>query len=242
MSTPTSLAEKPSKSVPPLAVAGGLAALVALSVLAIVIGLRGDDALTDSPIRGSGVPAVEERQVPAFTAVDLQGANDVTVRVGEAQSVTVAADDNLVGVVTTDVRDGVLVIASTTDEFSTVSPMSVDLTVPDLSEIALSGSGKIAVRDIRRDELVVSLAGDGSIDAVGAVTRLRASLTGTGNLDLDALTADQVEATLSGTGEIRVHATESLDGEVSGVGRIEYGGNPPNVTRTVDGVGAVTGS
>ena len=43
---------------------------------------------------------------------------------------------------------------------------------------------------------------------------------------------------MSGTGRIAVHATESLDASVPGTGSIVYTGNPPQVRKSVNGVGS----
>jgi hypothetical protein len=56
------------------------------------------------------------------------------------------------------------------------------------------------------------------------------------------LAAGTVHAVLSGSGNIFVTATRSLDASVSGSGTINYAGNPPNVTKSVTGSGAITGS
>ena len=52
----------------------------------------------------AGVAAVETRGVPAFTAVDLAGTNQLSVRVGREQRVVVTADDNLIDRITTKAR------------------------------------------------------------------------------------------------------------------------------------------
>src|SRR5689334_6787286 len=91
----------------------------ALSVtLAVLLGGDHGDGLTGSgTVRGSGVATSETRTLAPFTAVDLAGSNNVTVKVGAPQSVVVHADDNLVGHVRTTVRSGTLVI-ETTGSFS----------------------------------------------------------------------------------------------------------------------------
>jgi hypothetical protein len=49
-----------------------------------------------------------------------------------------------------------------------------------------------------------------------------------------------VHAVVSGSGLIQVTATTSLDAAVPGSGTIIYSGNPPQVTTSVTGSGAVT--
>jgi hypothetical protein len=66
--------------------------------------------------------------------------DNVTVAVGGRQSVVVHADSNLLRDVTTRVVAGTLVVG-TTGSFSTRSPMSVEVSVPSLASLTLSGSG-----------------------------------------------------------------------------------------------------
>lgn len=190
---------------------------VFLAIAGLVLLLHG--ATRDTSHDGSGVAATSVRDVPAFTGVELTGANSVTIRVGGSRRVVVRGDDNLLPLVTTSVADGRLVIGAKRG-FTTVSPMRVDVTVPTLDTITLAGSG--------------------TIRAGGSTPRLTATLAGTGELKLAALTAADVQAVLVGVGQIDVTATKSLDAILAGVGTILYGGNPADVTKTVEGTGTVT--
>ena len=76
----------------------------------------------------------------------------MTVRVGGKQSVVVHGDDNLLSRITTRVRAGSLVIGNTSGSFTTKAPMSVDVTVPSLDALALSGSGVFVVTRPRHAE------------------------------------------------------------------------------------------
>jgi hypothetical protein len=187
--------------------------------VAVLGGYHGSTATSPGTVRGSGVPAVQTRTVPPFTGVELAGSNNVIVTVGGTQSVVVHADENLLGHVTTVVRDGTLVIGNK-GSFSTKSPMHVDVTVPTLVRAVLTGSGNVV--------------------ATGTAPRLRASLPGSGNLQLGGLAVRDVIASVSGSGRIVVQATRSLHASVSGTGAIFYRGKPTVVTTSVTGNGTVT--
>jgi len=106
---------------------------------------------------GSGVPATQARDVGAFHGIDLAGSNNVVIRVGEKQSVVVKADDNLLDRVTTEVQSGKLVIANAPGSFTTNSPMSVEVGVPSLDTLTLSGSGNIVVTGVEAKSFDVNL-------------------------------------------------------------------------------------
>ncbi len=215
-------------------------ALVAVLVLAgVVVALLARGGSPGSGVQGSGVAATQSRVLATFSSVDLAGSNNVTVAVGGRQSVVVHADSNLMRYVTTRVVAGTLVIG-TTGSFTTRSPMSVEVSVPSLAAVTLSGSGKISVNGINAPRLTVTLPGSGALYAGGSVTQLNVTLSGSGLAQLNSLVARDVHAVVAGSGLIRVTATASLNAAVTGSGAIIYSGSP-QVTSSVTGSGTVTG-
>lgn len=189
--------------------------------------------------QGSGVAAAQTRTVSAFRSVELAGTNNVTILVGGKQRVVVRGDDNLLRHVTTKVLDGRLVVG-TRGSFTTASPMSVEVGVPALAALTLSGSGTVTADNIRAQSLAVRLTGSGLLRAGGTANRLEVSLGGSGDAQLEQLVAGDVHAVLSGSGRIVVHATSKLDASVLGTGTILYSGNPAKVTTNISGQGAIT--
>ena len=203
----------------------------------------GGSSSSSSPAtEGSGVPATQARDVAAFDSVELAGSNNVVIRVGEKQSVLVKADDNLLDRVTTDVQSGKLVIANTPGSLTTKSPMSVEVDVPTLDALTLTGSGNIVVNGIEAESLEVTLPGSGTLTGSGSATRLDVTVSGSGTVQFTRLVANDVRAVVSGSGSIFVTATKTVDASVSGSGAVLYAGNPQDVTKSVTGTGAITGS
>jgi Putative auto-transporter adhesin, head GIN domain len=188
---------------------------------------------------GSGVATTQARSLPPFTAVDLAGANNVIVRVGARQSVTVHADSNLLRRVTTRVRSGRLVIGTTPGNLNAKSPMFVAVRMPSFDGVGLQGAGNISVTGISSRNLTVALAGSGNIAATGTTTKLDVTISGEGTAQLSHLVARNAKAVLSGDGSIMLTATRRLAGTISGTGTIFYGGNPPQVAQRVTGSGTV---
>ena len=187
----------------------------------------------------SGAAATQTRTVATFTSLDLAGSNHVTITVGRPQSVVVHADSTLINHVTTEVVAGTLVIGDT-GSFTASGPMSVDVSVPSLTALSISGSGQISATGISTPQLTVTISGSGQLSAAGTATRLDVTINGSGQARLSQLTARDVNAVISGSGLIQVTATASLDASVPGSGTIVYSGNPPQVTTSVTGSGAVT--
>jgi Putative auto-transporter adhesin, head GIN domain len=217
-----------------IAILIGVLVLAAIGVAVLVHG-----GSSNTGLQGSGVAVAQTRAVASFTALDLGGSNDVTVIVGGPQSVVVHADSNLVNRVTTGVVAGTLIVGDT-GSFTTRTPMSVDITVPSLTALNLSGDGQISVTGINARQLAVTVSGSGLLSAAGTVTWLDVTLSGDGQAQLSQLTASDVHAVLTGSGLIQVSATTSLDAAVPGTGAIMYSGNPPQLTTSITGTGTIT--
>jgi len=219
----------------------GLVVVVLLVGAVLLFALRDELGLngkTAEMVVGSGVVATEPRDVESFGVIELAGTSNVTVRLGGDRSVVVEADDNLVPLIETDVRDAVLVV-STHGSFTTANEMRVLVTVPVLGGIRLSGTGALDIEGIKGITFDVVLSGSGALTASGSTDELTASVSGVGTALLDRLEASHVVAIASDTGNLEVRATDSLDATVSGTGTILYSGHPLSVTRNVTGVGAI---
>jgi Putative auto-transporter adhesin, head GIN domain len=218
----------------------GILALVLVGVtIAITYAVASNFSSSSNTVQGSGVLVTQSRPVAAFGSVELAGSNNVTIHVGQKQSVQVYADDNLVNRVTTDVNAATLVIGNTSGSYSTNSPMRIEVSVPTLSALTLSGSGTITVSGVEGPRFTVTIPGSGVVRATGVTERLDAAISGSGQAELGGVEASAVRAVVSGSGEIIVTATKSLDASVPGSGSIMYGGDPSDVTKSVTGSGEI---
>lgn len=220
------------------------AAAVVLALAALVVALLVHEGVFRSSsgpaaVEGSGIAASQARRVAAFTGVDLAGSNDVTVRVGGQRSVVVHADDNLLDRVTTQVHGGRLVIGDVPGSFTTRSPMRVEVVTPSLLGLTLDGSGVVVASGVDAPSFTVTLRGSGVLRASGTAGSLRVSVPGSGDAELSALVARDVDASIGGSGRIVVTPTGSLRASVSGSGAVIYGGSPASVATSVTGSGAV---
>jgi Putative auto-transporter adhesin, head GIN domain len=222
-----------------------LAALLALGLAGVVIWLlfhydAFNGSSSSTAVEGSGVAAVQTRDLSAFSTIELAGSNTVTIAVGGEQAVAVHADDNLLSHVTTQVSNGRLVVGNTPGSFTTKSPMRVEIRIPSLTALSLTGSGVVAATGVDASRLTVTLAGSGVLRASGTTGRLDVALSGSGDAQLEQLVARDVQAIVSGSGRILVNATKTLDASVPGSGEIMYTGNPAHVATDITGSGTVT--
>ena len=140
--------------------------------------------------------------------------------------------------VVTEVHDGTLVVGSR-GTYTATAPMSVDVTVPTLSSVALTGAGSVHVDGLQVEKLTIRVPGSGTVTASGSVERLDVAVDGAADVELGDLVARDVTAALGGTGHLHVHVTRSLDATVSGTGTIAYSGHPGSVSQSVTGTGSI---
>jgi Putative auto-transporter adhesin, head GIN domain len=222
----------------------GIHSRIVAVVVALVVGgvavalLIQHDATQKGPVAGSGTAVTEYRSLLGITSLEVLGTNNVVIHVGRPQTVAVTADDNLVSSVSTTVDSGRLVIGEPAN-FTTETPMSVEITVPSLTAVVAASDGQVVVDGARSKTLTVDLSGTGNVVGSGSVKELTTTLSGTGNIDLSRLSSWDAVATLGGTGRIVVNARHALHAEVPGTGAIHYVGNPAVVDEHVTGTGVV---
>lgn len=209
---------------------------------------------------GSGTLTTETRDVSGFTKIDLRTAANVELTVSDVETVTVTADDNLQSLVTTTVENGWLLIDTPDNQnYRPSRPIVVEITIPVLSEITLSGAGDMTASGVDTDSLIVNLSGAGDINITGLeAASLAANISGAGDLSLTGSVNEQVVTisgagnyqafelsstsaviTVSGAGSASVSATGTLDARISGAGNITYSGSP-TVTQNITGAGSIS--
>jgi hypothetical protein len=206
--------------------------LTGLPVAAAVLALAG------CAIDDGGPRTTQNRHVAAFTRIDNRGAADLRVHVGEARSVRVEAGRHVIGDVGTAVHDGTLQVTYDHDGFWH-RHVTVDVSVPRLRRIAISGSGDVDADGIAGGALDLRTDGSGDITAQGRVDRVSLDANGSGDADLSALDAGDAAVSIGGSGDADVRAGRRLDVAVDGSGDVRYHGHPA-LTQHIDGSGDVT--
>lgn len=189
-------------------------------------------------VRGSGVRKTEKRELPAFTSIETTGAFEVEVTCQKPAGFEIEADDNLLPLIQTEVKNGVLVV-STMQSYSSTGGIVLRITVPDLASVKSTGAGKFRIADVKNDNFAVESTGAATVTASGQSKVLKISSTGAGKIDAHNLRADKADVTVTGAASVDVNVNDTLDVNVSGAGRVTYSGNP-TVNKHVSGAGQVT--
>lgn len=123
---------------------------------------------------------------------------------------------------------------------SGAASMSMDSLHTERLKIANSGVGTFKLQKVVAGKVTVSCSGVGDITISGQCDHADLSCSGVGSIHAEDLKSQNTEARVSGVGNISCHATEYLDGKVSGVGSLRYAGNPKKVNQNKSGVGKIS--
>jgi hypothetical protein len=202
----------------------------------------------------------EERPVSGFSGIDMRTFGQVIISQGDTESLTVKGSDNIVPLVKTYVKDGVLVIEMEEEiNFTNINEDNVltfTIAVKDLSSLAISGlgnvemeslatpkldivmsgAGQVVLDKLMADDLEVEVSGLGNVELAGEVPTARIEIPGAGNLNAPDLKIHSATVKIDGLGNATLWVTDSLTGTINGAGNVEYYGDPEVDTQT-NGIG-----
>ena len=212
-------------------------------------------------VKGNGNVIEITRNTGNFDKIYVSGSFDVNLVEGKEGMITIKAEDNLIGLIETVVDGETLKIKwRKNTSVSTRRNIYITVRVQDIDEIKLSGASEItSEKTFKNDRFKLGVSGSGSIDLKLETGTLTAAVSGSGNLDLEGKTeffkavvsgsgdidaehlyAKEVEAKVSGSGDMEINVTEKLTARVSGSGDIKYKGKPSIEDIKVSGSGDVS--
>ncbi|HLA80535.1 MAG TPA: head GIN domain-containing protein [Thermoleophilia bacterium] len=228
---------------------GVLAAVIVVAVVAFVgaawFGLG--YGLT----RATGPVVSEDRNVPAFTQVDVSGKGSLIITQGDTPSLRIEAQQGVLDRLETSVSGDTLRIEPRSHwfgfgAFRGSEPITYHLTVPDLEGLKLSGS--VAVKGegsfdaaefviecsgssdvnlyVRADKVQVNSSGSSDITLAGRVDTVVFDSSGSTNIFARGLASRIATVNCSGSSDIELSASEQLNVDASGSSTVSYVGNP----------------
>jgi hypothetical protein len=192
-----------------------------------------------SGVRGSGIVKTESREVPGFSSISFKSVGRVKVQQTGKESLTISAEDNILPLLESRVKDRILYLSIANDSsFDPTKPIEFVLEVKSLESLNIDGVGSIEAKGIQGKRLSVSLDGVGSMAIAGSADVLDLTLSGVGSFKGEELKTKQATVRNSGVGSAVVNVSDQLDADLSGVGSVEYVGSP-QVRKSGRGLGDV---
>jgi hypothetical protein len=177
------------------------------------------------------LPDLEE-----VTAVVLDTGGDLVIVEGEP-GLTIHAPAGVLDRLTSTIDDGVLELGQRGGPFFFGGDVRYELSVPDLESIEVNGSGDVEAT-ASGGAVRISINGSGDVEITGTADSLDVEIDGSGEVDADDLPVGDAVVGISGSGDVRVYATGTLDVDISGSGTVTHRGGA-TVTSDISGSGSV---
>jgi hypothetical protein len=209
-------------------------------------------------IKGEGPLVKKTLNIDDFNAFSLMISGNVYLEQGASQKVEVEGQANLIDVLNTEVKDQMWRIKFD-ERVRNMSQFNVYITVPDLEEINVSGSGDIYGKgpfnasgdlsvvvsgsgniemDLECADLRSRVSGSGDIELSGQCEEADLSISGSGSIGGKDLNCKNARILISGSGDIELNVASYLDVSISGSGDVTYGGQP-KVKSRISGSGEI---
>ncbi len=219
-------------------------------------------ACTINVVTGNGHLTTQTVDVSGFDSVLFSGLGDVTIVQGSSEGLTIEAEDNIMPLIVTQVKNGQLYIGFERQNWQDIvrptKTLKFTLSVKNLNSIEISGVGSLTADSLKADNLTVKvggaggvtiknldatdltaiMSGAGNVDVSGKVNTLDATLSGVGNFSCGNLQAATAKVNVTGAGGAKVWASENLDVTITGAGSVSYYGSPA-ISKNITGLGVL---
>lgn len=226
----------------PLAALVSAVALVTFACIDIQIGT--DDS--GPRIDGSGDLLSEDFAVSGFSALEVSHAFDTEVRHGDAFTVSVTADDNVIELVRVTVSGSTLRLDLDRSPSLNNVTLRAAITMPVLTDVELSGASRADIEGfpptdalrldasgasafsgkIDVDRLTMRLSGVSSAVLDGDAADAALDASGASRFELRDLKIEDCQVVLSGASSADLTVFGRLDVDLSGAARLDYYGDP----------------
>lgn len=241
-----------------------LAALVAFPLSGCVmanISTNNWNNFQNGTVRGEGPVKTETIQFSEFTHVLIDANMEVVYEYSEKYAVKLEMQESLFTVVTATqnekrvfVKSKSHIIANAGEEprlviqaptlqvldirgTSVLNISDSDMLKADDLQLLLSGSVNGGLR-FEGGSLEVGASGVVAVEFTGTAENMKLDVSGNGTINALGLEAQNAEVSVSGSGEVSLHAVKALDITISGSGTIGYKGTPA-ITQRVSGFGTI---
>jgi hypothetical protein len=182
----------------------------------------------------------QPRKLDNFVGINVKGPINMQVDIGKAQSVMITGEKAFIDNVQTVVDGGVLRVSYDDKGPKNIKGESkIVITVPALTSFRVQGAGQADLNGVSGERIDISFEGAGALHANGKVKLLRLKAQGVGEVNTKELKTERADVNFNGMGDVAVHASDTLNLVVRGMGSLSYYGHPKTVNKSVGGFGSI---
>jgi hypothetical protein len=198
-------------------------------------------------------------QTGSFDRLHVSGIFKVILIEGDSPLVEVETDSNLQEHIRIEVTDGLLTLSTNPHVSIDPSRLDVYITVNRLKELRTSGASSITSRHtlsadhlniqisgasdlnlkVRASSMKTHVAGAANVKLNGDVREHEIRISGVASVNCSDLNTLQTDVSISGAGTAKVHAENEITASVSGVGSIQFSGDPASKKLSTSGAGSI---
>jgi cytoskeletal protein CcmA (bactofilin family) len=180
----------------------------------------------------------ETRPVSGFSGIDASNAFNITVSKGSTESLIVEADDEVMPLVRSEVRNGVLhLYLDNANSVRNIRTLKASVVMKNLDKLSLSGACKFTANDLfTPDSFKGDCSGASSMTFIVNTGELRIEASGSSKI--------QMKANVTGDARLDVSGASKIEGELkannvkfnsSGVGSVDLSGSATDIKIDVSG-------
>jgi len=204
-----------------------------------------DDSLSPTSISGQATISYDLKD---FNKLEINHAFVVNIEQGDHYEVKAKGKKEDLKYVSVMIEGNTLVaeIKNSNTKFNRkLSPVKLDIVMPDLEELTLSGANKIKIDNFKTDNITIDLSGANSvwlnmdvdvidielfgannIELNGSANLMKMDVSGANKIMAYAFKTTETDIELSGVSIAYIHVTQKLAADLSGVSKLYYKGNP----------------
>jgi hypothetical protein len=205
-------------------------------------------------ITGNGNVKTQVRQVSPFHAIKVSGGIDVELSQGNDLKLVAEADENLLPLIRTEVKDGVLNIYHA-ENIQNAKTMKIHLTFKELDVISASGGCDVESKqklvfttlkmdisggcdielNCKAENLVCKQSGGCDVELSGEAQKGTFNVSGGCDVKASELHLKNCTVDASGGSDVSVNVTGELTVKASGASDVNYYGKPVKVIKSAYG-------
>ncbi|HNR19671.1 MAG TPA: DUF2807 domain-containing protein [Bacteroidia bacterium] len=193
--------------------------------------------------------AQQTTALPDFDRISIRSVVNGTITQGTSNSIMYDGENMTLKF---EVSNGTLIVSG-------VSTGSVDITFKELAELEISGSAKLSSTNmiqtkdfeinvsgsaklnlqLQANDVEAKISGVGSLDMTGTANSFDVKISGSGKIYADNFTVKNSSYNISGNATAYVNVTDTLTGNVSGLGKIYFRNQPIKIYNNISGIGKI---
>lgn len=198
--------------------------------------------------------------VDDFTRIYLRGPYEVHLRQSSSCKLTIVAKESYLDKLEVNSNGGELSIELDGKNFRTSKSIEVYINFKNLEKLEIEGAvdlqcenqinttnlkiefegaGNVEL-DVNTSKIIAEIAGVGNFEIEGSTDYHKVQFDGIGSYDAHQLRSKYTIVESNGIGSVSVYASNKFKGEASGIGSVEYYGDPDDVSVNASGLGSVT--